>query len=103
MIYNSAEYLAWLAAQEDSLRRGPKGDTGATGPVGAAGAAGVGLPVSGTEGQIAVKVDGTNYNTAWRTAWPVGKVIISTDNTNPATYLGFGTWECVATGNMTLT
>ena len=33
-------------------------------------------------------------------AWPIGSVFISTNNTNPATLLGFGTWTAFAAGRV---
>jgi hypothetical protein len=33
-------------------------------------------------------------------AWPVGSVFISVLSTNPATLLGFGTWEAIAAGRV---
>lgn len=41
--------------------KGDKGDQGAQGP------AGEGVPTGGTAGQVLTKVDGTNYNTQWKT------------------------------------
>ena len=41
--------------------KGDKGDPGAQGP------AGEGVPTGGTAGQVLTKVDGTNYNTQWKT------------------------------------
>lgn len=32
--------------------------------------------------------------------YPVGKIIMSTTNTNPSTYLGFGTWELWGSGRV---
>lgn len=32
--------------------------------------------------------------------YPVGKIIMDTENTNPATYLGFGTWELWGSGRV---
>lgn len=46
-------------------QQGPTGATGATGAQGPQGVAGVGVPAGGTTGQALVKVDGTDYNTAW--------------------------------------
>ena len=63
--------------------QGPKGDTGDQGPTGATGeqgiqgiqgevgatgatgATGAGVAAGGTEGQVLLKVDGTDYNTIW--------------------------------------
>jgi hypothetical protein len=51
--------------------KGDKGDTGSTGPqgevgaTGATGATGPGVAAGGTEGQVLLKVDGTDYNTVW--------------------------------------
>ena len=42
--------------------QGPQGDAGATG---ATGATGPGVASGGTEGQVLLKVDGTDYNTVW--------------------------------------
>ncbi len=35
-------------------------------------------------------------------AWPVGSVFVSTVPDDPATLLGFGTWELVEEGTLTL-
>lgn len=40
---------------------------GASGPPGPAGTAGPGVPVGGTTDQLLSKVDGTDYNTEWKT------------------------------------
>lgn len=60
----------------DTGERGPKGDTGDQGPAGA---------------------DGSSWQ------FPVGYVLISTVDTNPATFLGYGTWSKYAEGNLLLT
>lgn len=44
---------------------GATGATGATGPQGIQGETGPGVAAGGTEGQVLLKVDGTNYNTVW--------------------------------------
>jgi hypothetical protein len=56
----------------DTGPTGPTGATGAdstvtgpTGPTGVTGATGAGVAEGGTEGQILLKVDGTDYNTVW--------------------------------------
>ena len=46
---------------------GPQGTAGAKGDPGAQGPAGEGVPTGGTAGQVLTKVDGTNYNTQWKT------------------------------------
>src|SRR5665213_3643211 len=46
---------------------GPTGPTGSTGSSGATGPAGPGLPVAGTAGQVAAKIDSTDFNTQWVT------------------------------------
>jgi hypothetical protein len=46
---------------------GPEGPEGEAGPAGPAGAVGKGVPAGGTANQVLVKVDATNYNTAWAT------------------------------------
>src|SRR5665213_967003 len=46
---------------------GPTGPTGSTGSGGATGPAGPGLPVAGTAGQVAAKIDSTDFNTQWVT------------------------------------
>jgi hypothetical protein len=46
----------------DTGAQGPAGPQGPTGPTGAAGA---GVAAGGTEGQVLLKVDGTDYNTIW--------------------------------------
>ena len=51
---------------------GPQGETGLqglqgpAGPIGPQGTQGVGVPVGGTAGQVLTKVDGTDYNTEWK-------------------------------------
>ena len=45
--------------------KGDKGDTGEVGATGATGATGAGVAAGGTEGQVLLKVDGTDYNTIW--------------------------------------
>ena len=37
-------------------------------------------------------------NSKIQSLYPVGKIIMSLENVNPATYLGFGTWELVDSG-----
>ena len=44
-------------------QQGEKGDKGDTGDTGA------GVPVGGTERQVLAKIDGTDYNTLWRSNW----------------------------------
>jgi len=44
---------------------GPTGPEGPTGPTGATGPTGPGVAAGGTEGQVLLKVDGTDYNTTW--------------------------------------
>lgn len=47
--------------------QGPQGTAGAKGDQGDQGPAGEGVPTGGTAGQVLTKVDGTNYNTQWKT------------------------------------
>lgn len=47
--------------------QGPQGAAGQKGDQGAQGPAGEGVPTGGTAGQVLTKVDGTNYNTQWKT------------------------------------
>jgi|GEM_PF-1962188 len=53
--------------------KGPKGDPGDAGTAGTPGTKGLtgdpapGLPAGGTTGQVLAKVDGTDYNTQWKT------------------------------------
>lgn len=42
----------------------------------------------------------TLINTNNQNNYPVGKIILSTENTNPYTYLGFGTWELWGQGKV---
>ena len=35
--------------------------------------------------------------------WPIGSVYFNTTGVNPNTELGYGTWVCIGTGNLTLT
>ena len=51
----------------DQGEQGPQGTAGAKGDPGAQGPAGEGVPTGGTAGQVLTKVDGTNYNTQWKT------------------------------------
>lgn len=46
---------------------GPAGQTGPAGPQGETGPAGPGVPTGGTAGQVLSKIDGTDYNTEWKT------------------------------------
>lgn len=67
---------------------GPKGDKGDKGDPGDAGAQGEpGIP--GAPGAPGI---------TWE--FPVGYVLISLTNTNPATFLGYGTWMPVASGRV---
>ncbi len=54
--------------------RGPQGITGA------AGEDGVGIPAGGTEGQILVKSDDTDYSTEWQTFLRVAALTLQTSN-----------------------
>jgi hypothetical protein len=63
---------------------GPKGDTGDTGPQGLTGE-------TGPEGPA-----GSAFE------FPVGHVLIDTTNTNPATWLGYGTWAHWGAGRFLL-
>ena len=47
--------------------KGDKGDPGEAGATGATGPAGPGHATGGTTGQVAIKVDDTDYNTIWKT------------------------------------
>lgn len=38
--------------------------------------------------------------TAWRTAYPIGSLYLSTLTANPSTYLGFGTWVAFGAGKV---
>lgn len=49
--------------------KGDKGDTGDTGPQGPQGEAGEGVPVGGVSRQVLTKIDGTDYNTEWKSNW----------------------------------
>lgn len=50
-------------------------------------------------GDITVAADGTvSIMEALKRIYPVGKIEITYGNTNPSTYLGFGTWEQFAKG-----
>ncbi|WP_449471633.1 hypothetical protein [Sphingobium chungangianum] len=70
----AGDEAAWLASLhgEDGQdgadgAQGAKGDKGDTGDAGAAGSNGQGVPTGGTTGQVLIKVDGTDFNTAWQT------------------------------------
>lgn len=63
----------WLATLE--------GDVGPQGPIGETGPAGPGLATGGTEGQIIVKVDDTDYNTMWVDNYaPDTRIIVKNDS-----------------------
>lgn len=55
---------------------GPKGDPGATGP------AGPGVPAGGTAGQVLTKIDGTDYNTEWKSIEGGAKIVTGTIDGN---------------------
>lgn len=106
--------------------QGIQGETGATGATGPAGANGQGVPTGGTEGQVLVKVDGTDYNTEWVTpqasggntetllsinfgsGTPTGTQIgntplyyhqISTDTLPSSGYVGWDKWNEILTNH----
>jgi len=58
----------------------------------------VGVPAGGATGEVLKKNSATDYDTVWGTSGggqlPVGSIYINkTDPTNPATLLGYGTWQ----------
>lgn len=99
---NLAADIECLAKALAAGSQGPKGDKGDTGPEGPQGIQGI----QGEQGIQGVKGDkgdtgltGPQGQTgpagadggSWQ--FPVGYVLISTVNTNPATFLGYGTWS----------
>jgi len=84
--------------------RGPQGNQGQQGPAGPQGSqgqqgpAGEGVPAGGNAGQVLTKIDGTDYNTAWRT--PAGGIVRRNGTFEPAESLttdeevaeAFSTW-----------
>lgn len=81
------------------------------------GADGLGVPKGGTTGQILAKKSNADNDTEWvdqindtiingvklavlQAENPVGHIRMETTNVNPATYLGFGTWELWGSGRV---
>lgn len=68
------------------------------------------VPSGGNTGQVLAKSSGSDYDVAWTdnsssvaSAYPVGSLYINaSDGTNPASLLGFGTWERFGEGRMIL-
>lgn len=58
--------------------QGPQGTIGETGPKGDQGPAGPGVPIGGTAGQVLTKIDGTDYNTEWKSIEGGPKIVIGT-------------------------
>lgn len=54
-----------------------------------------------TDNVLAVSATGIKVPNA--KIWPVGSVYFNTTGVNPNTELGYGTWVCLGTGNLTLT
>lgn len=69
---------------------------------------GAGVPTGGTTGQMLAKVSNADNDTQWidptsvlQAAYPIGSIYLNASNgTNPATLLGFGTWERLGQGRM---
>jgi hypothetical protein len=66
-----------------------------------------GVPPGGTTGQALTKVSNASGDCAWATgggpgaeAFPVGAVFLSLVSTNPATLLGYGTWNAIGAGRV---
>ena len=85
--------------------QGPTGATGATGPTGPAGQVAVNNTFTGATGSNAIV---TNVGTATNaeldftipgSELPVGSTAMTTNYANPATILGYGTWQFI--GNVT--
>ena len=92
---------------------GPQGDPGLPGADGAAGAQGIqgiqgiqGPPgndgAAGAQGPQGIQgiqgPPGADGAGSWQ--FPIGYVLISTVNTNPATFLGYGTWSAFGAGRV---
>lgn len=87
------------AAGLDGLQ-GPAGTPGADGAVGPQGVQGVAGPQGpqGTAG--AAGADGPTLSAVIAAVYPVGSIYISTNATNPAVSLGFGTWTAFGAGRV---
>lgn len=71
---------------------------GAQGPVGPQGPAGQGVPAGGTAGQLLSKVDGTDYNTQWKTVTiPSGAQLMTGSKTTIAALEGTEEAAAIAT------
>jgi hypothetical protein len=83
-----------------------KGDTGAAGVAGAQGAQGAkgDTGLNGAQGIQGVKGDKGDTGAAgangitWQ--YPIGYVLIDAGNTNPSTFLGYGTWASFGAGRV---
>lgn len=69
------------------------------------------VPSGGSAGQVLAKASGTDYDTTWQdasssgiaAAYPIGALYVNKDSSkDPATVLGFGTWEKQGEGRLML-
>lgn len=69
------------------------------------------VPSGGSAGQVLAKASGTDYDTVWMdasssgiaAAYPIGSLYVNNDSSkDPATTLGFGTWERQGEGRLML-
>lgn len=64
------------------------------------------IPPGGTTGQVLKKTSNTDHDVEWGAAaagseaFPVGSVFIAVVSTNPATLLGYGTWNAFGAGRV---
>lgn len=84
-----------VACRESSASDGLQGEPGPPGPQGEPGPQGP-PGVDGEDGQDGAP--GAEGSVAG--AWPVGSIFMAAVNTNPATLLGFGTWQAFGAGRV---
>jgi hypothetical protein len=83
--------------------QGPAGSAGATGPTGPTGATGVGSQgVAGPTGPTGPTgaTGATGAGVTLAQVYPIGCLYLSTNSTNPAASLGFGTWAAFGAGRV---
>lgn len=75
-----------VGTEQDFLNSlvGQDGSNGTNGIDGTNGTNGIGVPIGGTAGQILFKIDGTDYNTQWKTEFSITETALATIQ-NPAT------------------